>query len=214
VREIAAEHLKRGDALGWFDAVYAEASGDPTKVPWADLVANPELVSWIDREQVRGENKRALVVGCGLGDDAASIAARGFTTTAFDISPVAIAWASKRWPTKTNIEWRAVDLFALPRAWTRAFDFVFEAYTIQSFRHPLRDDAMRAVASTVAPGGTLLLVARGRDPGPLGADPPWPLAREELSVFAGEGLVERSFEDYSDHEVPPQRRLRVVYGRS
>ncbi|MCC5670705.1 class I SAM-dependent methyltransferase [Nostoc sp. CHAB 5784] len=40
--------------------------------------------------------QKALVIGCGLGDDAEAIASLGFEVTAFDISPTAIAWCQER----------------------------------------------------------------------------------------------------------------------
>ena len=40
---------------------------------------------------------------------------------------------------------------------------------------------------------------------------PWPLTREELSVFATYGLRELSFEDFPDPDEPELRRFRVLY---
>ena len=42
-KKLAAEYIERGDATGWFDALYAEAEGDNEKIPWADLEPNKYL---------------------------------------------------------------------------------------------------------------------------------------------------------------------------
>src|SRR4051812_38749409 len=96
VRSLAREHLSRDDATGWFDRLYQHAAGDADVIPWADMSPNPHLIAWLEREKVRGDGQRALVVGCGLGDDAEELSARGFAVTAFDIAPTAIEWCRKR----------------------------------------------------------------------------------------------------------------------
>ena len=56
---------------GWHDQIYRDASGQMSKVPWADGRPNPALVSWLNAEaagRVR-PGSRAVVIGCGLGDD-------------------------------------------------------------------------------------------------------------------------------------------------
>ena len=85
----------KGDALGWFDALYKEADGDNGKIPWADLTPNKYLQTWAEQTNLQGNNRNALVVGCGLGDDAKFLHDLGFRVTAFDISPTAIEWAAK-----------------------------------------------------------------------------------------------------------------------
>jgi hypothetical protein len=67
------------------------------------------------------------------------------------------------------------------------------------------------VAGFVAPGGTLLVIARGREPSEPEGEMPWPVTRRELSVFAEAGLAMVEFEDYLDDENPPVRRFRVSY---
>jgi hypothetical protein len=42
---------------------------------------------------------------------------------------------------------------------------------------------------------------------------PWPLKKDELSLFEAQGLRNVSFEDYKDKEDPPVRRFRVTYRR-
>jgi 2-polyprenyl-3-methyl-5-hydroxy-6-metoxy-1,4-benzoquinol methylase len=103
VREIASEHYERGDVLGWFEALYAEAAGDNTTIPWADLEPNRYFRQWAEANKLKGEGRRALVVGCGLGDDARYMHELGFKVTAFDISPTAIEWA-KRLHCDTDIQ--------------------------------------------------------------------------------------------------------------
>jgi len=211
-RDIAQRHLATGDALGWFEALYARAAGDAAIIPWADLIPNPNVVTWLDHHQVAGAGREALKIGCGLGDDAEELARRGFRTTAFDISASAIAWCRRRFP-QSPVAYVVEDLFRAPIAWRGMFGFVLESYTLQVLPPSLRRAAINHIATFVAPHGTLLVVSRGREPDEPQGDMPWPLTMEELTGFLRHGLREVSFEDYLDDEVPPVRRFRVAYHR-
>ncbi|REK18218.1 MAG: class I SAM-dependent methyltransferase [Planctomycetota bacterium] len=211
-RRLAADSLARGDAVGWFDELYRHAGDNPRAVPWADLEVNPNLAAWLETQPLSALGKHALVVGCGLGDDAEELAACGLQVTAFDVSDTAIAWCRKRFP-HSSVDYVTADLLALPPAWRGAFSFVFEAYTLQVLPPELRAGAVAAVAECLAPGGTLLVVARGRDPEDDPGSMPWPLLRTDLQGFRTAGLDRVSFEDYHDAEDPPVRRFRAVYRR-
>jgi hypothetical protein len=67
---------------------------------------------------------------------------------------------------------------------------------------------LRVLPTFVAPGGTLLVVARGRDPEEPEGDLPWPLTRAEIESVA---LPMASFDDYLDAE--GRRRFRVEWRR-
>jgi SAM-dependent methyltransferase len=209
-RELAKTFLERGDAKGWFEALYAEADGGAGRIPWADLVPNPHLVSWLDENNARGEGRRALVIGCGLGDDAELLAARGFDVTAFDISAAAIDWCKRRYP-DSKVDYVAADLFESPPAWCEAFHLAVEVNTLQVLPSELRPAAISAIVNCVTPGGSLLVIARGRAPNDDPGSMPWPLTVSDLEPFAQSGLELISFEDFFDQEDPPVRRFRVQY---
>jgi SAM-dependent methyltransferase len=179
-------------------------------ISWADMVANPHLVEWVEREQVRGNGRNALVVGCGLGDDVEYLAERGFAVTGFDVSPTAIQWALERFPT-TRSTYRTADALALPPEWVKAFDFVFECYTLQVLPADVRREAIVSIGSAVAIDGELLVVCRGRGEDDPEGSLPWPLTRSDLSAFESEGLTLEKFEDFWDAE--PVRRFRALFRR-
>ncbi|MGA2509418.1 MAG: methyltransferase domain-containing protein [Candidatus Acidiferrales bacterium] len=213
-RELAAEYIRKGDPLGWFEALYQEAKSGDAVIPWADLEPNPRLIEFWKAHPLETAGKRAIVIGSGLGDDAEQLAAWGFTTTGFDISKTAIEATKKRYP-ETRVEYVVADLFDPPPAWLRAFDFVLEIYTVQALPAELRPKAIEAIAQFVAPGGRLLVIARGREENePEGQGPPWPLTRAEMDGFRRAGLEEESFEDYAEPEPPWVRRFRALYRRA
>jgi SAM-dependent methyltransferase len=213
VRELASEFTQKGDQLGWFEALYAEAGGDNAAIPWADMEPNPRLIEFWQKHPLETAGQRALVIGSGLGDDSEQLATWGFKTTAFDISPTAIAATKKRYP-DSKVEYLVADLFAPPTSWQRAFDFVLEVYTVQAFTGDLRARAIECIAQFVAPKGRILVIARGRaEDAPEGPGPPWPLTRAEIDGFRRAGLEEVSFEDYADPEPPWVRRFRALYRR-
>lgn len=100
-----------------------------------------------------------------------------------------------------------------PIEWDARFDFVLESYTLQVLPPNLRADAMRCIASFVKSYGTLLVIARGREPNDSEGKMPWPLTKDELSLFEDQGLKKLSFEEYMDSEDPPVRRFRATYRR-
>lgn len=208
-REIAHKHLSSGDPLGWFEALYSRAAENVSLLPWADLKPNPNLVDWLNKNSSLLVC-RAIKIGSGLGDDAEELARYGFDTTAFDISESAIEWSRQRFP-HSSVSYVVADLFTAPVEWKSGFDFVLESYTLQVLPPDLREQAIQCIASFVAPGGTLLVIARGRASTEPEGKMPWPLTIEELARFKGHGLTEVAFEDFMDTETPPVRRFRVCY---
>lgn len=216
VARLAAESA---DGMSWFDDLYKAADGDASQVPWNDRRPNKNLSTWLEREQPNprgptGKPLRTLVVGCGLGEDAELLNRWRFDVTAFDLSPTAIDWCKRRYPS-TRVRYHVADLFTPPAEWIGAWDFVFEAYTVQPLPMSMRERALEAVARLVAPGGQLLLISRGREiDEDVDGPPPWPLTHGDLRHLADAGgLRMASFEDYLDDEEPPVRRFRAVYQR-
>ena len=214
-RELAAVHLQRGDPLGWFETLYRGAAGQAGVIPWADLKPNPHLVEWLGSAALarRETLGRALVIGCGLGDDAELLASQGWSVVAFDISAEAIRWARERFP-QSNVDYRVVDLFDAPSQWQRQFNLVVEAYTLQVLPPALRARAVPLIADWVAVGGVLCLIARGREESDPPGQMPWPLTAREVRAFEGAGLHCEGLDNFPDREEPAVRRFRAVFRRT
>lgn len=189
-RPIAAGSSAPDDPTGWFEKLYAEAGQGRAVVPWDREVPNPLLIEWLANHPLEAQGKRAVVVGCGLGNDAELIAARGFDTVAFDISPTALELARRRYP-DSRVDYRQADLLDLPADWHQAFDLVVECITVQALPPRLHQQAAAAVASLCGVGGLLVVISGARVGDSVPAGPPWPLTGDELTWFAVDG-VERA----------------------
>jgi 2-polyprenyl-3-methyl-5-hydroxy-6-metoxy-1,4-benzoquinol methylase len=212
VRELAAEYKDRGDPLGFFDALYKEAAENRAIIPWADLEPNKFFRVWAEKTKLKGDGRNALVVGCGLGDDARYLHDLGFKVTAFDIAPTAIEWA-KTLHADTHIELVTVDLLHSPTKWNAAFDLVLEIYTIQPLPMEMRGAVIDAIASFVKENGHLIVVTRGRDDDQEPIQMPWPLSPRDLARFEQAGLVQTDFVEMMGDEDEPVRRFVVEYER-
>jgi SAM-dependent methyltransferase len=174
----AGPSLSAGDATGWFEQLYQEAAAGRATVPWD----RPTPSNGLESAGLPPGTGPALVVGCGLGRDAEFVAGLGHATTAFDISPTAVRDCRARHP-HSPVDYRVADLLAPPPDWTLAFELVVESNTVQALPRSLRARAIAAVASFLAPGGTLVVLAAAAA-SPATAGPPWPLTREEVISFA------------------------------
>ena len=151
-------HERRGDRLVRA-ALHGRARRRRAQIPWDRGEAHP-LLRGVDGGSagLRGEGRRALVVGAGLGFDAEHLAALGFATTAFDVAPTAVAWRASASPAARSTT--ASPTCSTSRASGRARS------TSSSRSSPCRRcrrscgrPATAAIASTVAPGGTLFVVS-------------------------------------------------------
>ena len=189
IQEQANEAIAGQNPSSWFEPLYANAKGDSERVPWAKNKAHPYLQQWLEAKPPQTEGKSALVVGCGLGDDAELLASVGYQVTAFDISESAIAWCKQRFP-RSRVDYQVGDLFALNPNWKDRFDLVYECRNIQALPLNVRSQIVKAIALTVAPRGTLLIITRHRDNSTIPDGPPWALADDELNQFTQFDLSE------------------------
>ena len=177
------DEMTRAKATAWFDRLYSGADRNPAAVPWASLSPCGEVVEAAGRG-----SGRAIVVGCGLGDDAMALAGAGWETVAFDVSPTAIEWCIEWFG--DAVDWQVADLFDLPTTWHHAFDLVVEVRTVQSLPPAMRCEALDAVAGLV--GGRLLLIASARPHHVIPTGPPWAVSEVELVALERGGLTKES----------------------
>jgi Thiopurine S-methyltransferase (TPMT) len=199
-RRLAAASTGDDDPLAWFERLYTQVEDGAAVAPWDRGGPHPLLAEWAEARALDGSGRRALVVGAGLGADAEYLSARGFDTVAFDVAATAVKLAAQRFP-GSRVEYRVADLLDPPAGWRRAFDLVFESLTVQSMPPDLHEVAIARVGELVGSGGTLLVVASGRDEDEAAAAPPWQLTRAEIDAFAGGGVQPVEIEELRDAEL-------------
>jgi len=209
-QEMVRDFQQRDDPLGWFDSIYADAEGDHKAVFWADLAPSPYLVEWLKNNPIGSVSKKAIAIGCGVGDDAEAMAEYGYEVTAFDIAPTAIELCKNRYK-KSNVHYLVADLFDYPKEWFEGFDLVYECNTIQVLPGKYRKQAMEAMVSLMKKGGTLLVSCRSRNKGEQEDIIPLPLDKEEIDGFMALGVKEKSFLAYDDDQEPSVPHFFATY---
>ncbi len=195
MREVLEQHLADGDPTGWFEPAYRLARDAGIGLPWVHAEPHPYLVDWLAQPVTTPPGRRAVVVGCGLGDDAVAVADAGYTVTGFDVAPTAVRWAAER--STPGIDLRTADLLALPDGMRGAFDLVVEVHTVPWLPGVVRDAAMAAIGQLARPGGVVVVVTvLGVDRAALAAQPgpPWPQAPSELASYRTAELVRVALE--------------------
>lgn len=193
----------------WFEALYSGSGTDGAGVPWANMQAHPSFTGWLDRHQLDGRGKSALVVGCGMGDDAIVLEELGFEVTAFDVSDSAIRYCKERFP-NSSVTFQQADLLKPQPQWDRAFDFVLEIFTVQALPPKYENQLIESISGFVAPEGKLVVIAEtGSKPRSFENGPPWLLVPDHIEAFAARGLVVED-EDAQASDFPGADSLRVT----
>ena len=184
----------------FFESVYKNADHDDlAAIPWATLAPNVYLEKHLSmHEPVSG--KKALVIGCGLGDDALILEKHGYEVEAIDISPSAIDLAKKRHP-ESKVDFHVGDIYDMPGSSIGKYDFVYEGLTIQSLPPADREKLVRIIVSLVADNGELLVYAHSQNDEENFGGPPWPLYADEFALFEKEGL-EKIYDKKEEESMP------------
>lgn len=148
--------------------------------PWDRGEASPPLVDWLAGNTLRGS---VLVPGCGMGHDAALLAAHGLDVTGLDIAPTAVERARHLHP---DCKGRFVcdDFFAHQGC----YDIIVEHTCLSALPPEMRPAYRDTMARLLRPGGLLVgvwFVNPQLDPGETG--PPFGISPEELeALFAAD----------------------------
>ena len=121
---------------------------------WDKGESSPVLRAYLAEKQISG---RWLVPGCGRGHDVLALAEAGASEAlGLDLAPTAVEDANASLADLPNASVVCGDLFALPPEFLSAFDGVFEHTCFCAIPRDRRSDYVRAVASALKPGGTLV----------------------------------------------------------
>ena len=180
--------VREDEPVDWFEDLYSASDTEGGGVPWASMETHPCFARWLQGHELRGAGASALVVGCGMGDDAIELERRGFAVTAFDVSASAVAYCKQRFP-ESSVDFLQADLFDPPAQWSASFDFVLEIYTVQAVPPRYESIAIENIAGFVAPRGRALVVAEvGEGERSFEQGPPWLLKADHVEAFAAHGL--------------------------
>ena len=189
--------------LRWFEELYSRAERNSMMIPWATLEPNPVMLKWLEGRNISG---KALVVGCGLGDDAIGLEKLGWEVTAFDISSACVNWCKERFP-NSNVVWQVADLLNPPDEWFRKFDLVVEIHILQAIPDGgIRESGAHNLPKLLNKDGHLLCIGRLDDGRELEMNPPpWPLKKRWLYEQFQE-LEKVDFELFTKPESPAPPR--------
>jgi SAM-dependent methyltransferase len=123
-----------------------------------------------------------LDAGCGTGENALHVAARGLSVVGVDVAPTAVAIARQKAEDRgIPAEFAVADALHLERL-GRTFDTVLDCGLFHSFDTQERPAYVASLALVAGPGATLYVLCfsdQGPDVGPH------PVSRDELSAAFG-----------------------------
>lgn len=180
--------VQEDQPVDWFEPLYAGSNTSGEGVPWANMKTHPSFNRWLCQNPLIGEGKQAMVVGCGMGDDAIELEKLGFLVTAFDVSETAIELCKERFP-QSSVNFVQADLLENQAQWLQKFNFVLEIYTVQALPPKYEKELIQGISDFVAPNGQLLVIAEvSKDERSFESGPPWLLTSQHIDSFVSCGL--------------------------
>ncbi len=205
-KKLGIEEDKPND---WFETLYSETTESGDGVPWANMAPHPIFKHWIDKTPRLNNEKTALVVGCGMGDDAIELEAKGFKVTAFDVSHSAIELCKKRFP-NSQVEFVQADLIEGIENWNKKFDFVLEIFTVQALPPKYEKTVIQNISDFVSDNGKLVVITevqKGKRTFENG--PPWLLNNDYMKSFESCGLKQIFLSNKNEAEIGEEIHLTI-----
>jgi cyclopropane fatty-acyl-phospholipid synthase-like methyltransferase len=151
-------------------------------LPWYWPSIDPDLEAALARHHISGG--RALDQGTGPGTQAIALAERGFTVTATDVSPAALAYAAKKAKAR-GLAVTFVEDDVLATRLTQPFDVIFDRGCFHVIEPEKRAGYVDSMYRLVAPSGWLLLKTFSHlQPG---AEGPHRFTPEDIRRLFGDG---------------------------
>jgi len=156
--------------LDW-DSAYREQGGFEGPPPWNIGEPQPELAALIADGKFRSD---VLDAGCGVAELSLALAADGYTVVGIDLTPTAVAAATKAAQERglTTASFVQADIMSFT-----GFDGRFSTVADSTLFHSLpvegRDDYLRSVHRAAAPGAGyfVLVFAKGAFPAEMEPKP-------------------------------------------
>jgi SAM-dependent methyltransferase len=144
------------DVMDW-DAVYRGQGFFEGPPPWNIGEPQPELAELIRAGKFRSD---VLDAGCGLAEVSLALAAQGYTVVGIDVSPTAVAAATKAAEERglATASFVQDDVTAFT-GYDERFNTVVDSGLLHSLPVERRDDYLRAIHRAAAPGASLFVLA-------------------------------------------------------
>ncbi|OBF15530.1 SAM-dependent methyltransferase [Mycobacterium kubicae] len=158
------------EVMDW-DGAYRGEAGFEGPPPWNIGEPQPELAALIAEGKVRSD---VLDAGCGFAELSLALAAQGYTVVGIDITPTAIAAATKAAQTRglTTASFQQADITSFT-GYDGRFATVIDSTLFHSLPVEGRDGYLRSVHRAAAPGANyyVLVFAKGAFPAELETKP-------------------------------------------
>lgn len=147
-----------------------QAAGQPGWNPEEDTRQNLIRLAEMLGQPGIPQSGRVLDAGCGAGEIALWLVARGYTVDGIDISPTAIVWAEEKRAARGIKGQEFAPHFTVGDVRTLSdypdgvFDMVLDGFCLHCLIGPDRDTFLRSAERVLKPGGLLLLQTMCGDP--------------------------------------------------
>lgn len=163
-----------GEVMDW-DSAYREQGAFEGPPPWNIGEPQPELATLIAAGKVRSD---VLDAGCGYAELSLALAADGYTVVGIDLTPTAVAAATKAaeergLTTASFVQADITEFAAYPAGSAGRFSTVIDSTLFHSLPVDSRDRYLSSVHRAAAPGASyyVLVFAKGAFPAELEVKP-------------------------------------------
>ena len=162
------------EVMDW-DSVYRERGEFPGPPPWNIGEPQPELAALIAAGKFRSD---VLDAGCGFAELSLALAAEGYTVVGIDLTPTAVAAATKAaaergLTTVSFVQADITDFGSYPAGSAGRFNTVVDSTLFHSIPVEARDGYLSSVHRAAAPGAGyfVLVFAKGAFPAEMESKP-------------------------------------------
>ncbi|MEE6136513.1 class I SAM-dependent methyltransferase [Mycobacterium sp. 050128] len=162
------------EVMDW-DSAYREQGGFEGPPPWNIGEPQPELAALIAAGRFHSD---VLDAGCGVAELSLTLAAQGYTVVGIDLTPTAVAAATKTaeergLSTASFVQADITSFTGYPPGSEGRFATIADSTLFHSLPVESRDDYLRSVHRAAAPGANyyVLVFAKGAFPAEMDSKP-------------------------------------------